>query len=408
MSEREWDRYKVLQEVKSKRLTQIEAAHLLGITDRQIRNLLKIVKLHGKAGIISKHKGRPSNNRKPQNIRDLAIKTLRSKYEGFGPTFAKEKLEEINNIKISKETLRQWMIEAHLWVPRASKRKVHLPRNRRSCFGELIQADGSHHRWFGDDMPPVNLNVFIDDATSKLTSLVFSEGETLDSYFFSLEQHLKRYGRPRALYTDRFTVFYSSKEHGITHMQKALKELDIELILANSPQAKGRVERANRTLQDRLLKELRIRGITTIEAANLFAQEFIKIYNEKFSKEPMNDFDAHQPLEGYDLERILCRFETRTLLSDCTFQFNNRLFKVQDLPDIKRAKGRKIEIRITKNDCMRVFFKDQELKVRPLGEIFEDPPELSRKEVLCRKPRGGQPSRFHPWKHWGKDKVVNM
>lgn len=401
MSEYEWDRYKILRGVQRKRITQVEAASMLNISDRQVRYLLKEIKVHGKQGVISKKRGKKSNNSKSQEIKALVLRIITEQYKDFGPTLACEKLREYHDITISDETLRQWMIQAHIWIPRKTKKRIHLPRERRACFGELIQADGSHHRWFGEDGPMVNLNVLIDDATGKLTSLVFSEGETLDSYFQALEQHLIKYGRPRAIYTDRLRAFYSSTEENATHFQYALKLLNIKSILAHSPQAKGRVERANRTLQDRLLKELKLKGITTIAEANAFASEYIEIYNMKFSKKPMKDFDAHRPLDGYDLERVLSRFQTRTLLVGSIFQFNNEFYKVQDLQD---GNGKKIEIRLLKTGKMRVFFKDRELKIIPLNEV-----KAEQNEVRWKRGRGrpsGTKVMVHPWKHWPK--AANM
>jgi transposase len=400
MSQKEINRYHILQKVNEKQLSQKQAATFLNIGERQVRNLLVRLEREGPKGLISKHRGKRGNHRKPDKLKRSVLALISEQYEGFGPTLAKEKLEEWHKIKLSTETLRLWMIEHNLWTTRKKRKKIHSTRQRRECFGELIQADGSHHHWFGDENPPANATVFIDDATSTLTALVFSQGETLDSYFQALEQHLKQYGRPRALYTDRYSVFQSNNKEGLTHMQQALKKLEIEQILANSPQAKGRVERANRILQDRLLKEFKIRGIKTIEDANAFAREFIKTYNKKFSKKPMNDFDAHRSLDGYDLERVLCRLEERTLSSTLTFQFNKNIYQVQGISEFRRLKGRKVEVRQLKEERIRVFLDDKELKVVPLNQLTKTIPVLSRKELFYWKPRGYHPSPEHPWKRY--------
>jgi transposase len=401
MSSKELDRLTVLQKVINKELKQKEAASLLRISGRQIRTCLKRLKEEGAKGVISRKRGQRGHRRKPDQFKQSVLALMKEKYEGFGPTFAKEKLEEWHGLKLSAETLRLWMIESHLWYPKMRKKQSHIPRARRPCFGELIQADGSHHHWFGDDELPANATVFIDDATSCLTSLVFSETEDRQSYFDALKEHLTKYGRPRALYTDRFSVFQTSNQVGKTQIQRALKELDIELIFANSPQAKGRVERANRILQDRLVKEFKLRGIKTIQEANLFAKEFIEIYNQKFSKEPVSSVNAHRSLEGYDLEKILCRLESRTLLSNCTFQFKSQLFKIQGILEHRRAKGRKIEIRIVKDGKMRVFLADKELSVIPLNQTLDTPLILSRKEVLAWKTKAHKQPPSHPWKKYG-------
>lgn len=403
MTHKDLGRLQVLQKVADKELSQVEAARLLKITDRQVRKLVKRLTYEGPTGIISRLVGRSGNRNKPYEIKQRILALLREKYEGFGPTLATEKLSELDGIKISAETTRKWMIEHHLWEPRKIRKKIHLPRARRECFGELIQADGSPHRWFGPEEPEVNATVFIDDATSALTGLYFSETETLEGYFKAFEQHLRTYGCPLALYTDHSTIFHSYKEGGETQMQKALDNLNIELILANSPQAKGRVERANRTLQDRLLKEFRLRGIKTIEQANQFAPEFMQKYNTTFSKKPMSAYDAHRSLEGYDLERILCRKEERSLDSSAIFHFNNVCYQVQGVSDYRRINKQKVEIRKTPS-VMRVFLKDQEVKVLALSEIIGSPKELDRKEVLTWKPREYKPGPLHPWKRFDHHK----
>ena len=201
MSQRELDRYLILNQVIERKITQNTAADLLGLKERHIRNLIKALRLHGPKGLISKQRGAPSNRRKPLEAKQQILTLITEHFEGFGPTFAGEKLFEYYGIKVATETLRSWMIEAHLWVPRRGRTVVHRLRQRRACFGELIQADGSHHRWFGDDNPMVNLTVMVDDATGKLTGLHFSPTETFESYVEVIQQHLQSHGRLRALYT---------------------------------------------------------------------------------------------------------------------------------------------------------------------------------------------------------------
>lgn len=395
MSHKDLDRIVILKKVIEKEITQIQAGRLLKIGDRQIRKLLLRFKKEGPKGIVSKLIDRKGNRNKPDDFKQKVLALLKEKYEGFGPTLAAEKLLEIEGLKISDETIRQWMIKNHLWFPRKKRIKLHLPRMRRACFGELIQADGSPHHWFGEDKPEANATVFIDDATGIITGLFFSETETLEGYFKAFEQHLKRYGRPRALYTDKYSVFRSPKGTGTTQMQIALKELDIELILANSPQAKGRVERANRTLQDRLAKELRLKNIKTIEEANEYAAEYVEIYNKKFSKKPMSEFDTHRSLEGYDLSRILCRKEERSLNLSGVFQFNKVSYQIQGISELRRLNRKKVEIRMNEGK-MRVFLANKEISVLPMNQIMEQPKELSRKELNNWHPREHKVS--HPWK----------
>jgi transposase InsO family protein len=403
MSNKDIDRLLVLKKIEAKELTQKEGGCLLNIGERQIRRLLNRYKQAGPKAIVSKLVGRPGNRSKSIEFKQRILALLKEKYEDFGPTLAAEKLWEIDRIKISNETLRLWMIENHLWVSRRKRKKQHFPRSRRSCFGELIQADGSPDFWLGEEMGEVNATVLIDDATSIITGLYFSETENLEGYFMALEQHLNKYGRPRALYTDQYSVFCNRKKIGKTQMQIALENLDISLILANSPQAKGRVERANRTLQDRMIKEMRLRGIKTIEQANSFAEEYLEEYNRKFSKKPMNAFNAHRPLEGFDLERILCRKEVRSLDVLGIFQFNKFHYQIQGPCDNLNKK--KIEIRITRSGQMRIFLGDKELQARRLDEIIE-PIILDRKEVLNWKTKKWKVSVMHPWKASFRRKVT--
>jgi hypothetical protein len=400
MSKKEIDRYTIIQKVLNKELKQNNAAKLLEISTRQLRNLQVQVQKEGPAGVISKHRGKSGSRNKPEHLKQRTLALIKEKYEDCGPTFISEKLKEWHDISLSEETLRLWMISAHLWIPKISRKKEHRLRLRRECFGELIQGDASIHHWFGEELPLVAVTVLIDDATSTITSLVFSEGETTESYFCALEEHIRNYGIPRALYTDKDSVFVPARGVGTTQVNRALIELGIELILAHSAQAKGRVERANRTLQDRLFKELKLRGIKTIEQANAYAKEFVNGYNKKFSKKPKSNFNAHRPLDGYDIQRILSVRETRTVLSDCIFQYNKTFFVIQNVSEPRRLKGMKVDIYVDSKRQMRVFLKDQEVAVKIWGQ-YKTPSERTRKEVILRKLRGCRPQPpKHPWKHF--------
>jgi hypothetical protein len=400
MSGKERDRLVLLRQVEKGMLSQVQAAKLLKITDRHVRNLIKKIKIEGDKGVVSKKRGKASNNQLPKILKKKVIEILSKELEGFGPSFAVEKLEERWSIEISKETARLWMINAGLWHAKSKSRKVYKSRLRRACFGELIQGDGSHHRWFGEDNEMVNLTVLIDDATGKLTGLHFSKEETLAAYFTAMGQHIGRYGRPRALYTDRSAICQVRQGDSITQFHKALLDLDIELILANSPQAKGRVERANRTLQDRLLKELKLRGINNIEDANLYLPEFMEVYNKKFSKRPRNTVDVHRPLEGHDLNAILRQREVRTLSASSVFQYDCQFFEVQGLAKTRNHKGRKVNLRIATDGSFRVFIDGIERVVLPCEALNEArKPEVKSRRELDRKSQS-TPSKQHPWRRW--------
>ena len=399
MSTKELERYDVLNGVIRRALTQVAAAGLLGITERQVRNLLTLVKSNGPRGLVSRKRGRPSNRKKSEAFKQLVLSIVREKYEDFGPSFAGEKLAEVHNLTVSTETLRKWMTEAHLWVPGQRKVKTHPLRKRRECFGEMIQVDGSHEFWFEERGERCVLIVFVDDATGKITSLYFSKGESLDGYFKAMEKHLKRYGKPMSIYSDRFSVFDSPVKGNLTQFKRALETLGIESVLANSPQAKGRVERINRTLQDRLIKEMRLKGINTIEAANEYVDEFIEIFNRHFSKEPASHFDAHRPLETkVDLSRVLSRYEERTLTKDAVFQFHNKFYKIMEAPENTKLRGKKIEVRVGK-ETVRVFLGDKELKVIPIDAVREKTlVQQAAAELQWKERSFWVPSAAHPWK----------
>jgi transposase len=265
-----------MQRLKEKSLKQKKAAEMLGVSERHIRRLLQGYRQHGDRGLISKRRGKRSNNYLDPDVKQKAIDQLHSRYHDFGPTLAHEKLSEVHGLKLSVESVRQIMIAEELWEPRKVKRKViHQMRLRRACRGELVQIDGSPHAWFEDRGPVCNLLVYIDDATGELMALFFAPAESTFSYFAATRRYLKRHGRPVAFYSDKHGIFRVNAKNalsgtGMTQFGRAMKALDIDIICANTPQAKGRVERAILTLQDRLVKELRLQGISTIEEANDF------------------------------------------------------------------------------------------------------------------------------------------
>jgi hypothetical protein len=400
MSRKEEMRFAILQEVKSKRISQIKAAEILEISDRQVRNLLNSMKNFGIEGVVSKKRGWRGHNKINDEKKSEIIKLIVQNYNDFSPTLAAEKLEELHQIKVSRETLRKWMIQIHLWVPHVRKKKLHRLRQRKEYFGEMYQGDGSHHDWFENGFPCALL-YFIDDATNEIISASFETGETLDGYFKILEQSLLKFGVPISIYTDRFRVFESSIKDNLTQFKRALETLEIKWIGANSPQAKGRIERSNRTLQDRLVKELRLRGIKTIEEGNKFLPEFLEKYNKKFSKKPMKTTDLHRPLDGQlDLSRTLSRYEERTLTKDLTFQFHNTHYKILE-PVTNCFLGKKIEVRENK-DGVRAFDGARKLNIKNIYEIEE---EKEEKPVWSDK-NIGHPISSHPWKKQSYNKMI--
>ena len=262
MSAGELTRLELLRDLDQRRLTVETTAQLLGLERRQVFRLLKAYRCEGATGLISRRRGRPSNRRKPEEVRDEALAIIRKRYWDFGPTLAAEKLREVHGIALGRETLRLWMIDAGIWTDRKQRRKrVHQPRHRRECVGELVQIDGCEHWWFEDRGPQCTLLVFIDDATSRLMHLQFVESESTFAYFHATRAYLEAWGKPVAFYSDKHGVFRVNHPgalggDGMTQFGRALHGLNIDIICAISSQAKGRVERAHKTLQDRLVKSL--------------------------------------------------------------------------------------------------------------------------------------------------------
>ncbi|MEL7048776.1 MAG: ISNCY family transposase [Pseudomonadota bacterium] len=337
MSERELNRVEVLSQVSQGRMTATNAANVLGLSRRQVHRLLKTFQSDGPAAIRHKARGRASNNRIDPAVRDFAVALVRENYIDFGPTFASEKLLEDHSLKVSRETLRKWMQEDGIWLSRKQRRTFHQPRLRRECFGELIQIDGSDHHWFEDRGPACTLLVFIDDATSTLMHLEFVKSESTFSYFGALEAYLHEHGRPVAFYSDKHTVFRVAQQgaksgHGTTQFGRALNELNVEIICANSSQAKGRVERANRTLQDRLVKELRLAGISDMDAANAFLPGFMRRYNAKFTKAARRPDNLHRALnmEPDRLTDVLCLRDERYVGNQLAFSYDRLRIILQE------------------------------------------------------------------------------
>ena len=329
MSERDLQRVQVLGEVTNRRRTIASAAAVLALSTRQVHRLLKAHRLGGAGAIAHKARGRPSNNRLADELRDQAVQLVRSAYADFGPTLAAEMLAQKHGLKVSRETLRGWMIETGLWLSRQQRRRLHQPRLRREALGELVQIDGSEHRWFEDRAEPCTLLVFIDDATGRLMQLRFVPSESAFTYFEALKGYLETHGCPIAFYSDRHSIFRVPRKdakggQGMTQFGRALAELNIEILCASSSQAKGRVERVNRTLQDRLVKELRMAKISDIEAGNAFLPGFMARFNARFAVAPARPDDLHRPLNipPERLRTILCRREQRYVSQQLTLSYD--------------------------------------------------------------------------------------
>lgn len=366
VSMRELDRLKCIQAVVDCDLKPIRAAERLGLTARQVRRLVRRYAAAGPVGLLSKRFNRPSNNRVDDALADQVIKILRSTYADFGPTLATEKLRTKHGIDLAKETVRRLQMTAGLWIPRKLRPvKIHQPRLRRACLGELIQIDGCSHRWFESRAPECTALVYVDDATSRLMVVRFSGAESTFGYFEATREYIDRFGKPLAFYSDKASIFRVNKTAtsgpGHTQFGRALYELNIEGICANSASAKGRVERAHLTLQDRLVKELRLEGISSIDAANQFMPRFIEDYNAKFAKLPRETHDAHRALRtDEELDLIFAWRELRKVTKSLTLHYERRLLLLEDTPDNRRLIGKYIEV---------FQFPDGRLEIRVAGKV---------------------------------------
>jgi hypothetical protein len=340
MSGKELRRGHVLRQVLGKQITQGKAGALLGLTDRQIRRLLRRVKQEGDRGLVHRGRGKPSNRRIADPVKAKALRLYDTQYGDFGPTLAVEKLAERDGITLSAETLRGWLMAKGVTHFRRRKRPHRAWRARKAHVGELVQLDGSHHDWFEGRGPACVLMAYIDDASSRVFARFYDYEGTMPA-MDSLQRYIQQYGIPLAVYADKHTTYRSPVEPTVaeqlagttpqSQFGRALTELGVELLAAHSPQAKGRVERLFRTFQDRLIKELRLAGIATLEDANQFLKRYVPRYNQRFAVPPAQAVDLHRPRPtGRELARSLCIKTTRCLRKDFTIAHAGRLYQIHD------------------------------------------------------------------------------
>jgi transposase len=408
MSAKELSRLEVMQRVARKQMSQKEAGRILDLSTRQIKRLLKAYRQQGAAGLVSKHRGRPGNNRLAEKVKKQALNLLKTKYRGFGPTLAHEKLVEKERLQLSDESVRQLMIAEGLWKPRkAKKTTVHQLRERRACFGELVQIDGSLHDWFEGRAEPCVLLVFIDDATGQLVQLLFVESESFFSYCQAAEGYFKQYGKPVAFYSDKNSIFRVNLPSAGTHTDltqfgRAMQELDIQIICANTPQAKGRVERAIQTLQDRLPKELRLRNIRSHTAGNAYLPEFIQNFNQRFAEPPRSSVDLHRPLSPKeDLARIFSWQESRTLSKNLTLQFYKTVYQIQTERSSYALRKAQVLVCLTAQDEMTILYNGKSLPYTIYNHQAHQADIVSTKQLdraFPPKHLPEKPAPDHPWR----------
>jgi hypothetical protein len=387
MSGHELRRIEVLSEVLAKRRTEISAAAILGLSTRQTRRLVVAYRDGGGGAMIHKARGRSSNNQLVVGIREYVIELVRSRYTDFGPSLAAEILLAKDGVKVSRETLRKWMVEEGLWLSRKQRRSFHQPRLRRESYGELIQIDGSDHRWFEERGAACSLLVFIDDATGKLMQLRFVPSESTSSYFDCLRGYLDAHGCPVAFYSDKHTVFRINRDAkggaGMTQFGRALAELNIEIICANSSQAKGRVERVNRTLQDRLVKELRLDDVCDMQAGNVFLPDFLERFNEKFSVRAAKPEDLHRrlTLSPDRLGDILCHREQRHVGQQLTLAYDRKQLILERSAVSEELGGQYVDLYDFADGRLEVRWKGQVLPYR----VFDKDQRVSHTAIVENK-----------------------
>jgi transposase len=413
MSTKEVKRLSIIERVIDKKLTQLIAAEHLGLTVRQIKRLIKRYRQDGPKGLTSKHRG-SQGNRKYTDEKIALIKGLiETHYHDFGPKFAAEKLYERHGITVNKETLRQLMVGWGLWEAKRQKQaQTHPQRDRRECFGELIQIDGSPHPWFEERGPKCCLLVAIDDATSQLCSLHFEPTETTAGYFKLMRKHIVAHGIPLATYSDRHGIFRinlpTAGEDTETQFGRAARQLGIEVICARSPEAKGRVERANQTLQDRLVKEMRLRGISDIEAANAYLPTYMKAHNKCFAVEPKSDENAHRKELPTDEEMnlIFSYQDDRTLSKNLELSYENMIYQIKTNTKGYRLRHSIVTVCKDLNDVITLVCHRKILdytchsRAKRNAAIIDSKQIGAKVDSIRNNVKGHIPPANHPWRHF--------
>ncbi len=393
-------RLHVIQKVLERVIKQVEAAEILSLSGRQIRRIVKRIRCEGDRGIVHQSRGRPSNRRTHDKVKDKVIRLYRAQYKDFGPTLASEKLSERDGIGISDETLRRWLLEAGDWKRSRKGRKHRQWRERKHHDGEMVQIDGSHHAWFEERGPGCVLMGYIDDATGRVFARFYPYEGSLPA-MDSFKRYSKKYGLPMKVYLDKHTTYKSTAKQTIqdeldqveplSQFERALKELGVEVLHAHSPQAKGRIERLFRTLQDRLVKEMRLRGIRTLEEANQFLEEYLPVYNKRFSVCPKGKDNFHRPLpKRLVLDTILCIKTERSLRNDFTVAHHRKLYQIED-----SVKASKVTVQERVDGSMIMTHKGRSLRFK---EITERPVREKPQVVLMRIRKPYIPPADHPWR----------
>lgn len=372
MSVKEAGRLTVVRQVLDGQLRQAQAAQKLGLSVRQIKRLCRCVREQGDAGLRSKRRGQRSNRQIQDTVRQSVVELVRQRYSDFGPELAREHLAAEHGFTHSTETLRGWMIQAGLWTPKRRRaQRVHSPRARRACLGELVQIDGSHHDWFEGRAPKCCLIAFIDDATGRVLGGCFEATETTQGYLSVLQRYVSEHGAPLALYSDRHSIFtkHNREDPQPTQFERALLQLGIESICAHSPQAKGRVERLFQTLQDRMCKAMRLANISSMEQANAWLAGYLSEHNERFAVPPRESADMHRrwSRSAHDLARICALHHQRQLSRQGSCRFEGAILQIETNQVNAPAASATVEIVQFGDGSLQLSWRGQVLKHRAYG-----------------------------------------
>lgn len=410
MSQKELKQLHVIHKVLEGSLSQKQAAEVVSLSERQIRRIVRRIEAEGDTGIQHRSRGKESNRRLPRKLVTKVVQLYQEKYQGFGPTLMAEKLLELERIEVSKETVRTWLIDAGQWKKGRKVRTHRQWRERKICFGEMLQLDGSHHDWFEGRRPKCVLMAYIDDATSKVYGRFYEHEGTIPA-MDSFKRYIRKYGIPMSLYMDKHTTYKSPAEPSIedeiqgttplSEFGRALTELAVEIIHAHSPQAKGRIERLFKTLQDRLVKEMTIRGMNTIEEANRYLDTYLWAHNRRFAVKAKEQENLHRDIpRGLNLDKVLCIRTVRALRNDFTVAHNSRLYQIE-----KGVSSKEVTVEERVNGSMLITHRDVRL---PFREITARPEKQQKPTPMFQHRKGHTPSADHPWRKWNGQLFKSM
>lgn len=405
---KELSRYEVLKKLINKEINGTEAASQIGVSTRHTRRLKKLVITYGAAGLAHKNRGRKSNRAILEKTKSKTIEHIKKKYSDFGPTLTKEKLEELHGIHISVETIRHIMIKEGIWSPkqRKSNKEYRTWRQRKEHYGDMEQFDGSYHKWFEKRAPECCLLAAIDDARGTITHAMFTDNESVHSVFGFWKEYVREKGKPISIYLDKYSTYKINHKSAvdnselITQFERAMRQLDIKPITAHSPEAKGRIERLFKTLQDRLIKEMRLYGISDIETANVFLKnEYIPWFNKKFGVAPASNIDIHRTLcaeEQKKLDEIFSVHSMRNINRDFTVRFKNKWFQLLEIQPTLVLRTDKVRVEEHLDGTIRLMLNGKYLDYVVLPER---PKRVNMKPKALTKTKSSWiPPINHPWR----------